>query len=190
MRTEWKAIGSTPAAVNHFYGILYLHPVLFPKLTPFQQKFVYWHELGHYYLNTASEIEADAYAFDHLAGSEFRSLKQCLRSLSEVLDKDNPTLRPRYEALYRRALKWDAERGNEKAGQELSRRLQGDISGFSLLNTENTGDAITKAMQSLQMVLQQTEAERINENAARKSQQNLIMLIVVAAAVYWFIFKD
>ena len=79
---------------------------------------------------------------------------------------------------------------NEKAGQELSRRLQSDVSGFSLLNTENTGDAITKAMQSLQMVLQQTEAERINENAARKSQQNLIMLIVVAAAVYWFVFKD
>ena len=146
--------------------------------------------MGHYYLNTSSEIEADAYAFDHLAGTEFRSLKQCLRSLSEVLDKNNPTLRPRYEALYRRALKWDAERGNEKAGQELSRRLQSDISGFSLLNTENTGDAITKAMQSLQMVLQQTEAERINENAARKSQQNLIMLIVVAAAVYWFVFKD
>lgn len=191
MRVEWKAIGNSPAAVNTYYSVLYLHPVLFRKLTPFQQKFVYLHEMGHYYLNTDSEIEADAYAFSRLAGTEWRSLRQCLESLSEVLSPDNPTLKPRYEALYRRALRWDFAHGNEAAGKALSElELDTDMNYFTLINTENTGDAITKAMQSLVTVLQQTESERINETASRKSQQNFLVLILVAVGVYWFVFKD
>lgn len=192
MREVWDStIGNTPAAVNRLTGVLYLHPVLFRKLSPFHQKFVRLHEEGHYRLNTNSELEADAYAFDRLAGTEFRSLKQCLTAISEVLNPQNPTKRQRYNALLKRALQWDFAHGNKRAGDALRYFDKGGVTDrFTLINTENTGDAITKAMQSLTGVLQQTEAERINENAARKSQQNLLIMAVVAFAVYYFVFKD
>lgn len=112
-------IGDCPAAVDRTRGILYINPEVMESITPFQRKFVVLHELGHYRLDTSDEVKADAYAFDRLAGTEWRSLKQCLESLSEVLDGDNPTLRPRYEALYRRALEWDAARGNAQAAAAL-----------------------------------------------------------------------
>ena len=127
-------IGNCPAAIDRTNGILYINPEVQVKLTSFQQKFVYWHEMGHYYLNTNSEIEADAYAFDRMAGTEFRSLKQCLGCLTEILDRDNPTLRPRYDALLRRALQWDAAHGNGKAKKVLSKQATEPV---PLLNYSN-----------------------------------------------------
>lgn len=192
MREVWDgSIGNTPAAVNRLTGVLYLHPVLFKRLSPFHQKFVKLHEEGHYKLNTGSEFEADAYAFDRLAGTEFRSLKQCLSAISDVLDPSNPAKRPRYNALLKRALQWDFQHGNARAGEALKFFEDDRVTDrFTLINTENTGDAVTKAMQSLIGVLQQTEAERINESASRKSQQNFLVMVAVAFAVYYFVFKD
>ena len=112
-------IGDSPAAIDRSRGILYLNPDIMRTLTPFQQKFVYWHEMGHYHLDTSDEIQADAYAFDQLAGTEFQSLKQCLKSLREVLSEDNPTLKPRYDALLIRAFEWDAQRGSQTAKKAL-----------------------------------------------------------------------
>ncbi len=192
VKVVWSdKIGKSPAAIDRVSGVLYLHPVYYRRLSPFHQNFVYWHEVGHYTLDTSDEIKADAYAFDVLAGTEFRSLKQSLTALSEVLSPDNPSLLPRYKALVLRALRWDYRHGNDKAGELLRRIERGQLlDRFTLINTENTGDAITKAMQSLTGVLQQTEAERINENAARKSQQNFLVMVVVAFMVYYFVFKD
>lgn len=116
-------IGDCPAAIDRRNGILYINHIKYQELTPFQQKFVYHHEMGHYHLDTDSEIKADAYAFDQLAGTEFRSLKQCLECLTEILDKDNPTLKPRYDALLQRALEWDAANGNEQAQFALNKGL-------------------------------------------------------------------
>lgn len=110
MKTIYKSDGEmfdTPAAVDRDSGILYLNPKLWFKLTPFQRKFVKLHEYGHYYLDTAIEEEADAYAFDRLAGSEFQSLKQCIGCLQTILDEKRPGHRVRMEALYQRALDWD-----------------------------------------------------------------------------------
>ena len=110
MKTIYKSDGEmfdTPAAVDRDNGILYLNPKLWFKLTPFQRKFVKLHEYGHFYLNTAIEEEADAYAFDRLAGTEFQSLKQCIGCLQTILDEKRPGHRVRMEALYQRALDWD-----------------------------------------------------------------------------------
>jgi len=123
-------IGNSPAAIDRALGILYLNPDILQTLTPFQQKFVYWHEMGHYHLDTPDEIKADAYAFDKLAGTEFRSLKQCLESLEEVLSEDNPTLAPRLKALKIRAFEWDAKRGNKVAQKVLNDYYTGKSDAF------------------------------------------------------------
>lgn len=99
----------TPAAVDRQAHVLYINPRLYHALTEFQKKFVKQHEYGHYVLNTEDEFKADAYAFDKLAGTEYRSLKQCIGTLETVLDGDKAGHRARVEAMYRRALKWDRE---------------------------------------------------------------------------------
>jgi len=116
-----KITGDSPAACDSQSGIIFLHPDYFNALTPFQQKFIYWHEVGHIMLDTRSEIEADAYAFDKLAGTEFRSLKQMLSALKDVLGPRNPTTEPRYKALLIRAFEWDARHGNTKAKEALEK---------------------------------------------------------------------
>ena len=110
----------TPAAIDRKAGILYINPKRYFALTPFQQKFVKFHEYGHYNLNTDSEIAADEYAFNQLAGTEFRSLKQCIECLEELLDEDKIGHKIRIDHMYGLALKWDREHPelNKMAGSE------------------------------------------------------------------------
>lgn len=112
MKTIYKSNGDmadTPAAIDRERRILYINPKLYFKLTPFQQKFVKLHEYGHLNMNTSNEFIADAYAFDRLAGTEFRSLKQCIECLNTILDPTNPGHKVRIDALYERALEWDRQ---------------------------------------------------------------------------------
>lgn len=112
MKTIYKSNGEmadTPAAIDRERRILYINPKLYFKLTPFQQKFVKLHEYGHLQMNTSNEFIADAYAFDRLAGTEFRSLKQCIECLNTILDPNNPGHKVRIDALYERALEWDRQ---------------------------------------------------------------------------------
>lgn len=115
-------VQDSPAAIDRTAGVLYINPKLFNRLTPFQKKFVKYHEMGHYKFQTSDELVADAYAFDKLAGTEFRSLKQALGCISEVLSDTNPGKQERYNALYKRVLEWDYKNsGNTLAKEELDR---------------------------------------------------------------------
>ena len=87
---------------------IYINPTLYFALTPFEQKFWYLHEVGHIELNTNDEVEADAYAFDAMAGTEYRSLKQMVAALDNLLTSPHPEARKRKAALMVRATSWDA----------------------------------------------------------------------------------
>jgi len=122
--TDIDFIGTSPAGIDRTdpeNPVLYINPPVFDNLTPFQQKFIVEHEKGHWKLDTDSEIEADGYAFDQLAGTEFKSLKQCLKCINEIVTPENPQYKSRYDALYIRALKWDYANGNQEAGKELQK---------------------------------------------------------------------
>ena len=105
---EHPELQDCPAGTNRYTGHIVINPDLFDQLTPFQQKFTIQHEIGHIQLQTDIEIEADGYAFDQLAGTEFRSLKQCLEFLEGILILD-PINENRIEALRQRAYDWDAK---------------------------------------------------------------------------------
>ena len=96
-----------PAGTIRQIGLIIINPDLFNALTPFQQKFTILHEKGHINLQTDDEVAADAYAFDRLAGTEFKSLKQCLEFLSQLLVPGLPSTDKRIQAMYNRALEWD-----------------------------------------------------------------------------------
>lgn len=106
---EHPDLYDSPAGCDRDTKVIVVNPELFNRLTPFQKKFILLHEEGHLALNTSEETSADAYAFDRLAGTEFRSLKQAVGALQEILDGTSPEHKERYDALYDRALSWDAK---------------------------------------------------------------------------------
>jgi len=104
-----KDLQDCPAGCNMYTAEIVINPVLWDALTPFQKRFTLLHEVGHIMLQTHIEEEADAYAFDRLAGTEFQSLKQALWCLDTLLVLDVPSTRKRKQLLYQRALNWDRE---------------------------------------------------------------------------------
>lgn len=112
-------IGDTPAAVSREDNTIYINPPLYNKLTPFQRKFVLFHEIGHYTLNSRNEIDADTFAFKRLAGTQHRSLKQCITAIADTLEDGNQTKEERYNNIVYQALLWDYQHGNEAVKEDL-----------------------------------------------------------------------
>lgn len=112
-------IGDTPAAVSREDSTIYINPPLYNKLTPFQRKFVLFHELGHYTLNSKNEIDADTFAFKRLAGTQYRSLKQCIAAIADTLEDGNQTKEERYNNIVYQALLWDYQHGNKAVKEDL-----------------------------------------------------------------------
>ncbi len=119
-----SSIGNTPAAISREDKTLYINPELFYSFTPFQQKFIILHELGHYTLNTRSELDADTYAFNNIAGTQYRSLKSCIAAIEETLEDGNQTKEQRYNNIVYQALKWDYEHGNKAVYEDLIRAME------------------------------------------------------------------
>lgn len=172
MKTIYKSNGEmadTPAAIDRERRILYINPKLYFKLTPFQQKFVKLHEYGHLQMNTSNEFIADAYAFDRLAGTEFRSLKQCIECLNTILDPNNPGHKVRIDALYERALEWDKQHPIlDKAAQST--------------NAENL-QAITQLVLASQEGVNNNTQIRSNENTQQTNTKYLALAGVAIIAI-------
>ncbi len=115
-------MADTPLAANRATATIYINPTLYRKLTKFQKKFWLWHEKGHIVLNTNNEIEADNYAFDRLAGTEFRSLKQMIEAAEGLLDSRNEYHQERIDNLYQRAIDWD--KANPELDKAISNKTQ------------------------------------------------------------------
>lgn len=177
-------IKDSPAAIDRTNGILYINPILFNRLTPFQKKFVKYHEMGHYKFQTSDELVADAYAFDQLAGTEFRSLKQALGCINDVLKNNNPTKQLRYDALYRRVLEWDYKNtGNLLAKQELDFLQSGKVEKWVSASEKNTL-AMSEFTKTL---LTSLTGDKVVDNNASQTKTNTF-LIGAVIMVFLFIF--
>lgn len=162
----------TPAAVDREEGILYINPKRWFELTPFQRKFVKFHEYGHYYLQTDSEEEADAYAFDKLAGTEFQSLKQCIQCLETILDPTRIGHKVRIEALISRALQWDKEHPMKKINKATQSNRAEEI------------QAMTQLIAAQGQTINNSEQIRANEEASKKNTQYLMIGMMVIAGLF------
>ena len=106
-----------PARVDLDTGVIEVNLLAFYLLTDFEKKFVLLHELGHYNLQTLSEIDADYYALERLAFTERNSLKQFIDAVKKI-SKNDPV---RIEAAKVNALKFAAKAGSEEAEQLLKK---------------------------------------------------------------------
>ena len=179
-------IQDSPAAIDRTNGILYINPKLFNRLTPFQKKFVKYHEMGHYKFQTSDELVADAYAFDQLAGTEFRSLKQALGCINDVLKNNNPTKQLRYDALYRRVLEWDYKNtGNLLAKQELDFLQSGKVEKWVSASEKNTL-AMSEFTKTL---LTSLTGDKVVDNNAPQTKTNTFLIGAVIMVVLFIFYK-
>ncbi len=190
MKTIYTTIApfvqNSPAAIDRTNGILYINPKLFNRLTPFQKKFVKYHEMGHYKFQTSDELVADAYAFDQLAGTEFRSLKQALGCINDVLKNNNPTKQLRYDALYRRVLEWDYKNtGNLLAKQELDFLQSGKVEKWVSTSEKNTL-AMSEFTKTL---LTSLTGDKVVDNNASQTKTNTYLIGAVIMVVLFIFYK-
>ena len=179
-------IQDSPAAIDRTNGILYINPKLFNRLTPFQKKFVKYHEMGHYKFQTSDELVSDAYAFDQLAGTEFRSLKQALGCINDVLKNNNPTKQLRYDALYRRVLEWDYKNtGNLLAKQELDFLQSGKVEKWVSASEKNTL-AMSEFTKTL---LTSLTGDKVVDNNASQTKTNTFLIGAVIMVVLFIFYK-
>ena len=179
-------IQDSPAAIDRTNGILYINPKLFNRLTPFQKKFVKYHEMGHYKFQTSDELVADAYAFDQLAGTEFRSLKQALGCINDVLKNNNPTKQLRYDALYRRVLEWDYKNtGNLLAKRELDFIKSGRVEKWVSASEKNTL-AMSEFTKTL---LTSLTGDKVVDNNASQTKTNTFLIGAVIMVVLFIFYK-
>lgn len=156
-------LGDSPAALSRQDGIIYINMPLFSRYNDFQKRFILLHELGHYYLNTNSEIKADAYAFSALAGTEKRSLRQSIETIEATLKDGNQTKAERLRYITLMAYKWDADNGNQEAALEFC-RLQDmlgwsfSLFGFEIMKGNNADEE--KALAEADYLKGQTEELR------------------------------
>lgn len=156
-------LGDSPAALSRQDGIIYINMPLFSRYNDFQKRFIILHELGHYYLNTNSEIKADAYAFSALAGTEKRSLRQSIETIEATLKDGNQTKAERLRYITLMAYKWDADNGNQEAALEFC-RLQDmlgwsfSLFGFEIMKGNNADEE--KALAEADYLKGQTEELR------------------------------
>jgi len=96
-----------PIGCDRSSATIVINPRLFYPMSEFEQKFWIGHELGHIVLDTDSETEADTYAFTRMVNTEYRSLKQMIAALNNLLYPDHPETPERKQNLLNLAHKWD-----------------------------------------------------------------------------------
>jgi len=188
-------LGDSPAALSRQDGIIYINMPLFSRYNDFQKRFIILHELGHYYLNTNSEIKADAYAFSALAGTEKRSLRQSIETIEATLKDGNQTKAERLRYITLMAYKWDADNGNQKAALEFC-RLQDmlgwsfSLFGFEIMKGNDAGEE--KALAEADYIKGQTEElrdkTRIYSNTVESFQRdrkvnNILEYVVIILGI-------
>lgn len=197
-------IGDTPAALSAAEATIYINKPVFCKFSRFQKRFIILHEMGHYYLNTHNELLADAYALRTLAGTEHRSLKQCIETLDVTLHDGNVTKAERMRNLVLLALYWDWQHGNEAAKDEFVRRLEMDngigsinLFGLDIISWDTSNP---KDLAEADRIVAQTEETRANTELTvsiyeqRRQQEAIgtyveygLMALVVAGIIYFLV---
>jgi hypothetical protein len=120
-------IGSTPAIVRRDTGEMFLNPKIWFTLPEAYRRFIFYHELGHYTLQTPNELEADHYAFNQIAGTAPESLKNTVRTLYGVLPFTTELQSIRLQNMYRLALTYDQQKQPTAARQAEIRRIENDL---------------------------------------------------------------
>ena len=102
--TDSGELQNCPAAVDMETGDLLVNLDVWDKYTEAEKQFIIGHELGHFKLDTDSEIRSDEYSLKR----NFGKIRKSLKSSFTALEKTNVRDENRWDALYENALQIDA----------------------------------------------------------------------------------
>lgn len=170
-------MAGTPCACDRVANIIYINHDIYDRLTLFQRKFWIWHEKGHIMLDTSDEIAADNYAFNHLAGSQYRSLKQIVEAAEALLDGSNEYHQERIDNLYARALEWDAKHPIQKLDKATAKQITALGTQFNNM-VLGMGTVMTGQTQVVQSGMQ-----------TQQNNSNILIIAAVAAVLIVMIMK-
>jgi len=127
---DW--LKTSPAAMNHNTGDLYLNAKVWPMLSADKKKFVILHELGHWFAGK-SETDADNFAFTYMSridGSTEKPLLTSVLALADILS-NSPQGIKRTKQMYYNALAYDANINKNakamKAIEDLNRNTNMEL---------------------------------------------------------------
>lgn len=123
-------LDGTPAIVRRDTGEIFLNSKVWFDLPQSYRHFILCHELGHYRLKTTNELEADHFAFHQIAGSAPESLKNMVRTLSEVLPFSTDLQMIRLANIYRLGLLFDNHKEYSAERVQEIRRIENEIKNF------------------------------------------------------------
>ena len=121
---------TNPARCFYKEGIIEINKSAFDLLTPYQQKFVLQHEIGHYVNQNRDEIEADRYALSKLALKEPNSLYNYAKSVERIAKQPMRIQQAKIDVL-----KKSAENGSEYARHLLLANADGSEKKSSKYNS-------------------------------------------------------
>lgn len=168
-----RELGGSPAAVNRSTGELHLAPSFF-ALPETQQRFVLWHEWGHYTLDTKSELHADKYAFAQYA-HEGLPLSEAVYALFDVLDMSNAAHAHRANCVLEQANAFDSYFNPTRT---------------KLKTKENRMDAIKQAFQQKEAEMDAHLQAGHIDAATEAAHQLCDMMPPDDQAAYWVILQN
>ncbi len=122
---------SNPASINRATGHIKINRSLWFAIPDIYKRLILEHEKGHYFEQTRSELEADEYAFNRIAGTEQGSLRNVVMALNDLLKSDTPLNKNRIRSMLKRACVFDYKKyGNINALKEFEKLNTCYMSGY------------------------------------------------------------
>ena len=115
-------LGVTPATVDRKTGEIFWSKK-YDYLRDDVKKFIIFHEIGHYMLDTQNEFEADEYAFNQFVAEDPTYLNKSLTSMKRVFTFNNEIHFKRLYEQYKRALNFDYQHNNNSEAKVILDKL-------------------------------------------------------------------
>lgn len=105
---------NTPARVHRPSGTIFINGAVWNNFNDDEKKIIIEHEIGHYQLQTADELEADNYALEKNAGKFDQSLRTSVNLLHRALDLSKEQNQIRFLANAKHAIEIDQKKFGNK----------------------------------------------------------------------------
>ena len=113
-----------PAKSNIATGVITINDSVWNNLSPIEQDYWMAHEEGHIRNAFGSEVDADTYAFQKIAGSQIYSLRDIRRTLRKIIatNPNAPEAKARLLNNAQLSLEFASSKGSESAKQLLTKQ--------------------------------------------------------------------
>ena len=150
-----------PAKSNIATGVITINDSVWNNLSPIEQDYWMAHEEGHIRNAFGSEVDADTYAFQKIAGSQIYSLRDIRRTLRKIIatNPNAPEAKARLLNNAQLSLEFASSKGSESAKQLLSKQQTQKTMTTAFVNSSTLTFPATTTIKSTASVATTTVAK-------------------------------